>query len=372
VFKSTVNLISWLFLIGIGWLIIAEYTSKQLREEHMSHDLSQKRIIVTGGAGFIGSMLVRHLLQAGADVHVVDNLINGKRENLADIDSARLHLHRVDIRDNESMRQLMEGTHLVYHLACLGVRHSIHSPIENHEVNATATLNLLISARDAGVERFVYTSTSEVYGTARYVPMPEDHPTYPMTVYGSSKLAGECYTRAFWETYQYPTTIVRPFNSYGPRSHHEGDSGEVIPKFLLRAMADKPMMIFGDGEQTRDFTFVDDTARGIMLAGLAEEAIGQTINIGSNHEITINELAERIRKVTGKPDAEIVYDEPRPGDVLRLYADSQRAGELLGFETLFTLAEGLTQLKAWYDEQPESPQEMLESEIVHNWQKPAE
>src|SRR5690606_25887113 len=208
----------------------------------------------------------------------------------------------------------------------------------------------------------------EVYGTAKTVPMTEEHPTFPMTVYGASKLAGECYTRAFYESYNYPTVVVRPFNAFGPRSHHEGDSGEVIPKFLLRSLAGKPMIIFGDGTQTRDFTYVQDTALGILLAGTSDKVVGQTVNIGSNHEITVNELAETIKKIVGNPEAEIIHDEPRPGDVLRLYADSAKAGELLGFEPKVKLEEGLQRLKTWYDALEETPNELLEAEKVRNWE----
>jgi UDP-glucose 4-epimerase len=327
-----------------------------------------QRILVTGGAGFIGSELTRQLVATGHHVHVVDNLVNGKRENLDFDHQGKLTLHVADIRDQDVMKRQVEGVEVVFHLACLGVRHSIHSPYENHEVNATATLNLLALARAAGVKRFVYVSSSEVYGTARSVPMTEDHPTYPMTIYGASKLAGECYTRAYYTTYDYPTVVVRPFNSYGPRSHHEGDSGEVIPKFLLRTLAGKPMVVFGDGQQTRDFTFVDDTARGILLAGFSEQAIGQTINLGNGREITINDLADEVRQVTGKAEAEVTREIPRPGDVLRLYADSTRAEHLLGFKPQVSLTEGLQALKSWYESLNQSPDDLLEHETVRNWE----
>jgi UDP-glucose 4-epimerase len=266
------------------------------------------------------------------------------------------------------MIALMQGVDIVFHLACLGVRHSIHSPHENHEVNATATLKLLSIAKTVGVSRFVYVSSSEVYGTAKWVPMTEKHPTFPMTVYGSSKLAGECYTRAFYQTYGYPTVVIRPFNAYGPRCHHEGDSGEVIPKFLLRCLADKPMIIFGDGNQTRDFTYVSDTARGILLAGLAENTIGQTVNLGNGSELTINELAQKVKAVVGRTNATIIYEAPRPGDVLRLYANTTQSQQLLGFKPQVTLLEGLTKLKEWYLNMEVSPEMLLEQELAYNWQ----
>jgi len=256
---------------------------------------------------------------------------------------------------------------VVYHLACLGVRHSVHSPLENHDVNATATLKLLFACRDAGVPRFVYVSSSEVYGTAKWVPMTEDHPAFPGTVYGASKLAGECFTRAYYRTYGYPTVVVRPFNTYGPRSHHEGDSGEVIPKFMLRCLAGLPMVLFGDGTQTRDFTYVSDTASGILLAGDSEKAVGDTINLGSGSEVTINDLARQIAEITGRPSAAMRHDRPRPGDVLRLYADMSHARDTLGFAPVVSLSDGLKKLLAWYQRQNASPQELLEREIVHNW-----
>jgi UDP-glucose 4-epimerase len=329
--------------------------------------VTRSAVLVTGGAGFIGSELVRQLAAAGTRVIVIDNLANGKRENLAGIEGEVTLLER-DIRDVNGYRAELSHVGAVYHLACLGVRHSLHSPEENHDVNATATLRLLNEARAAGVPRFVYVSSSEVYGTARWSPMTEDHPTYPCTVYGASKLAGECYARAFYSSYGYPTVVVRPFNTYGPRSHHEGDSGEVIPKFLLRCLAGKPMVVFGDGTQTRDFTYVSDTARGILQAGRTDAAVGCTVNLGSGREVSVNDLATLVAQVAGRPGAAVEHDAPRPGDVHRLCADVARARELFGYEAPTTLTEGLQRLLEWYRGLPASPEELLGNEIVRNWE----
>jgi UDP-glucose 4-epimerase len=323
--------------------------------------------IVTGGAGFIGSELVRQLAAEGARVTVIDNLVNGKRDNLAGLPPDRVTLLEQDVRDVASYAPLLREAGIVYHLACLGVRHSVHSPVENHDVNATATLGLLDASRAAGVPRFVYVSSSEVYGTARWTPMNEEHPTFPTTVYGAAKLAGEAYTRAFHRTYGYSTVVVRPFNTYGPRSHHEGDSGEVIPKFLLRCMAGKPMVVFGEGTQTRDFTYVSDSARGIFLAGTRPEAVGRTINLGSGAEVSINDLARAVATIVERPDAGIVHDEARPGDVMRLCSDMSQARSLLGYEPRVPLADGLAQLLAWYRAQGVPPEELLRNEVVRNW-----
>ncbi len=327
------------------------------------------KCLITGGAGFIGSELTRLAAKRFQDVVVVDNLVNGRRENVSEVLSGRVVLEERDIRDDETMRSLMNGVEVVYHLACLGVRHSIHSPVENHQVNADATLKLLIRAHEAGVRHFVYVSSSEIYGTARQAPITEETPAFPHTVYGASKLAGDCYTRAFWDTYQFPTTVVRPFNSFGPRCHHEGDSGEVIPKFILRALAGRPLIVFGDGTQTRDFMFVEDTAHWILQAGLTDDAVGETINVGSGREIQIKDLARKVLDQTNMPDGRIQHDDPRPGDVLRLLAATKQAEALLGFKPRTTLDEGLSRLVAWYRAQGKTPEQLLEQEVVHNWRK---
>jgi UDP-glucose 4-epimerase len=329
-------------------------------------------VVVTGGAGFIGSELVRQLAARGERVLIVDNLVNGTRENVADVLSPDVTLLVADVRDTSAVMPHLRDARAVYHLACLGVRHSVHSPHENHEVNATATLQLLAAARQSDVPRFVYVSSSEVYGGIPSTPIrgdriSEDHPAFPCTVYGGSKLAGESYARAYFRTYGYPTVVVRPFNTYGPRSHHEGDSGEVIPKFLLRCLAGRPMVVFGDGSQSRDFTYVSDTAHGILLAGEHPSAVGETINIGTGTDVTIADLARRVAVETGRPDAVIEYDQPRPGDVYRLIADVSRARTLLGFEPRVSMSEGLQRLLQWYRAQRKTPEELLEQEIVRNW-----
>jgi UDP-glucose 4-epimerase len=331
--------------------------------------MARETVLVTGGAGFIGSELVRQLHARGDRVLVVDNLVNGRRENLEEVLEGRVELRERDVRDLDAIRADLHRVRVVFHLACLGVRHSIHSPLENHDVNATATLRLIDACRSAGVPRFVYVSSSEVYGTARWVPMAEEHPTLPCTVYGASKLAGECYTRAYFRTHGYPTVVLRPFNTYGPRSHHEGDSGEVIPKFLLRALSGRPLVIFGDGTQTRDFTYVSDTAAGILLAGESGDTVGETVNLGSGGELSINELARLVGEVTERAIA-VQHDAGRPGDVLRLYADVSRARTLVGYAPAISMQDGLRRLLSWYASLGSSPEQLLEREVVRNWARP--
>lgn len=323
-------------------------------------------ILVTGGAGFIGSALVRELAP-DHDVVVLDDLSTGSRANLDGCPGVTLRVG--SILDAALVAEIVAGVDTVYHLACLGVRHSIHSPIQNHEVNATGTLTLLENARKAGVRRFVHTSTSEVYGTAITAPMSEDHPTLPHTVYGASKLCGEALARAYHRTYGLPTVVVRPFNAYGPRSHHEGDSGEVIPKFMVRAMNGLPPVIFGDGTQTRDFTYVEDTAAGLIAAAESEAAIGQTINLGSGTEDSVENLARLVLRATGRDDLVPVHTDPRPGDVLRLVADRGLAHDLLGWEPRINLAAGLNRLLAWHEAAGTNWARALAEDAERNWEK---
>lgn len=325
------------------------------------------RCFVTGAAGFIGSSLVRVLLRSGADVVAYDNLATGHAANLsgvrAEVGRDARFVHG-DIRDREKLARVLPGADLVFNLACLGVRHSIHSPFENLDVNARGTLSVLAEARAAKVRRVVHTSTSEVYGTAKHVPMTEEHATDPHTVYGASKLDGECCARAFWRCYQMPVVIVRPFNAYGPRSHSEGDSGEVIPRFLVRALVGKRPVIFGDGSQTRDFTHVYDTAAALARAAVAPGVEGETFNVGAGSEIRIAELARVVATAVGRPDLQAEHIEARPGDVLRLFADSTKAQRALGHQATVSMQEGIADLAARLRALGEGAIQAMDAQIV--------
>lgn len=301
-----------------------------------------ERILITGGAGFIGSHLAEHLAGPGRLVRVLDNFRNGRLENL---DPARargpVEVIHGDVTDRDTCRAACRGVDTVYHLACLGVRHSLHNPVENHHVNALGTLYVLEGAKECGVRRVVYVSTSEVYGRAEEFPIRESSATFPLTVYGASKLAGEHYARAYYECFGLSTVCVRPFNNFGPRSHFEGDAGEAIPRFILRALAGLPPVVFGDGSHTRDFLYVKDCVRALEMIAAAPALTGQIVNLGRGVEVEIGQLARMVVAAVGAEGLEPVHASPRPADVPRLWVDTSRLEQATAFRPEVSWEEGL-------------------------------
>jgi UDP-glucose 4-epimerase len=329
---------------------------------------SQSRVLVTGGAGFIGSHLVDFLIGAGCRVAVLDNFRNGRRENLAEAArSGRLAVIEGDITDPATCAEAMEGVESVFHLACLGVRHSLHSPVENHQVNALGTLRLLEVARAANVGRFLYVSSSEVYGAALDFPLTERSVTWPTTVYGASKLAGEHYAAAYHRCYGLPVIRVRPFNNYGPRAHFEGDSGEVIPRFILRALAGEPPVIFGDGSHTRDFLYVKDCAEALVAIAECDSLLGDLVNLGYGEEIRIAALAEVVLSALGRTDLKPRHEAERPGDVPRLWVDPAKLRGATGFRPRTPPAAGLAETVGYYRGLFAADPACVDQMKLHNW-----
>jgi UDP-glucose 4-epimerase len=330
-----------------------------------------RAVLVTGGAGFIGSHLVDELVARGCRVRVFDDLSIGREENLAEANAAgEVELMRGDVRDPRAVQAAVEGVEVVMHLAVSCLRVSLYDPWESHDVNAGGTLAVLEAVKDMGLERFVYCSSSEVYGSAQSVPMAEGHPTEPTTVYGASKLAGEWYARAYGETHGLPVVVVRPFNTYGPREHHEGPHGEVIPKMALRALTGSPPLIFGDGRQTRDFTYVKDTVRGIVLAAESDDLVNRTVNIAYGREVSIARIAELIAEACGL-DAEPVHTEARPADVRRHYADVTLAREALGWQAEVAIEDGIRRYVDWLTGTHPDAAALLQAEVERNWEAPS-
>jgi UDP-glucose 4-epimerase len=327
--------------------------------------LSGKRVVVTGGAGFIGSHVVDHLVGIGADVVVVDDLSVGRRENVTSALEKGASLTVGDVRDSEGMERELAGAAAVIHMACDNLRASIAEPMRSHEVNATGTLATCLAAVKQGVERFAYVSSSEAYGSAETIPMGESHPLNPTTVYGAAKAAGELYAQGCMRTYDLPATVIRPFNSYGPREHAEGVSAEVIPKFVARISAGLPPVIFGNGSQTRDFTWVEETAAGIVAATASDELVGEAVNIAYGRGVTIREVCDRLLEILDASDLEPELAAERPGDVRHHYADTTKARDVLGFEASIPIEDGLRRYVEWVREQ--SSGYLGDPQIVRNW-----
>lgn len=323
---------------------------------------------MTGGAGFIGSHLVDSLVKAN-QVTVVDNLSSGTRENVRQhLERDSIRLVEADICDAEEMKRLVQENEVVFHLAVQGLRLSLFNPLLVHEVNATGTLNLCQAALEAGIERFIYVSSSEVYGTAKTVPMDEDHPLEPTTPYGASKLAGESYARSYYLSFGLPVVIVRPFNTYGPREHFEGVYGEVIPRFVLRVMNGQPPIVFGDGAQTRDFTDVDDTVRGFMLAAECDSLVGETVNIAAGREVSINDIARTVLELLAQDDhLTPVHMDARPGDVRRHYADIGKANRVLTFKPEIDIRSGIERYIDWIRNSGWDIKSLQRQEVLINW-----
>lgn len=328
------------------------------------------KVVVTGGAGFIGSHLVDKLLSDGHQVLAIDNLINGKEENLTQAMTFNsFTFEEADILEGSRMVQLCEGADVIFHLACLGVRHSIHSPFENHLVNAEGSLNMLEAARVNGVKKFFYISTSEIYGDIKSFPINENGVPLPKTVYGSSKLAGENYAYSYYKCYGLDVTITRIFNNYGPRAHYEGDAGEIIPRSIVQMLYGKAPIIFGDGSVTRDFFFVKDTARALTELMAKENLTGEIINIGTGVEITMKDLMLQLIEAMGlSGKMEIDFQEDRPADVPRLWVDPSKFRSITNFSNEMSFIQGLKETIDYYKEKM-ADGDMLSEIQVKNWEK---
>lgn len=303
-------------------------------------------ILVTGGAGFIGTNVVRMLLKRGEHVRVLDNFSTGHRENLLDI-LDDIELLEGDLRSIDTCHRAMEGvSHVIHQAALPSVPRSLDDPHTTHEVNATGTLHLLIAARAAGATRFVYASSSSVYGPEPKLPRSESDLPNPISPYAVSKLAGENYCSAFWHSYGLETVALRYFNVFGPRQSWDSPYAAAIPKFVRALSLGRRPTIFGDGEQSRDFTHVDNVVAANLLALEATAAPGNTYNIGAGEKTSVNSLVRMIGEAMGVvPQADHVA--PRIGDVRDSLADITLASSHLGYSPTTLLTEGLPPTIVW-------------------------
>ncbi|TDI28640.1 MAG: SDR family oxidoreductase [Acidobacteria bacterium] len=307
--------------------------------------------LITGGAGFIGSHLVRSLLDEGARVRVLDNFLTGKRENLADLTgNPSLVVMEGDVRDFAQVEEAMRGVAYVLHQAALpSVPRSVADPVTSMAIGVDGTLTVLRAAKAAGVKRVVYASSSSIYGDTPTLPKIESMIPTPLSPYAVSKLTGEHLCAVFSHLHGLPTVALRYFNVFGSRQDPASDYAAVVPKFATAALAGKSALIYGDGGQTRDFTFIDNVVRANRLACEAPEpAWGKAVNIACGLRISVNDLAQRIAAACGHDDLPPRYEDGRPGDVRHSLADISLAGKLLGYKPEIDLEEGLKRTIQWY------------------------
>ena len=302
--------------------------------------------LVTGGAGFIGSHLTEELVRRGARVRVVDNLVTGKRQNLA-------HLRDVeflqgDLADADVARRAVAGIDYVLHQAAIpSVPRSVEDPVTSNRANIDASLNLLVAARDAGVKRVVYAGSSSAYGNSATLPKVETMPTAPLSPYALQKLVAEQYCQMFTQLYGLETVTIRYFNVFGPRQDPSSPYSGVISLFISALCEGRRPKIYGDGEQTRDFTYVANVVDGVLRATEAPRASGEVINVANGERISLNQLFATIRSLVGA-SGEPIYEAPRAGDVRDSQADITKAKQLLGYEPRASFEEGLEKTIAWY------------------------
>jgi nucleoside-diphosphate-sugar epimerase len=311
-----------------------------------------ERCLVTGGTGFIGSNLVHALTDRGDTVRVFDDLSTGRLMNLGDL-LGDVEVVEGDLRDDDAVAAALRGTGAAFHLGAIpSVARSVADPRTTHDVNLTGTINVLLAARDAGCERVVFASSSAVYGEQATFPLHEGLVCRPISPYGVSKLAGERYMLAFRASYGLATVALRFFNVFGPRQNPAAEYAAVVPRFIERSLAGEQVTIYGDGEQARDFVFVDDVVRACLLAAEApQEAWGGAFNIASGGRRSVNELAAAIADVVGPGLPEPTYADPRPGDVRESHADVMEADRALGYVPLVELEQGLRRTVAWIAEE---------------------
>ncbi len=311
---------------------------------NMWHD---KRVLVTGGAGFVGSNLVARLLAYGAEVHVLDDLFTGKRENLPE--HPRLNFTLGSVTDAALVESCMAGVDIVIHAAARNIIASTRNPREDFKTNIGGTLNVLLAARKLGVRRVLYTSTSSIYGNPRYLPINEEDGYTTLSPYAVSKFAGENYCVAFYESYGLSTTVVRYSNIYGPGQSADNPYCGVVAKFFDAALNDLPLRIHGDGEQTRDFTFVDDAVEATLLAAISSKAEGRIYNVGTGREVTINYLDQCVAEVFGKPLRIEHVDRRDIDNIRRRVMNIERIRRELRWVPETTLEVGLRKTREWLE-----------------------